>query len=187
MGYNMLQYTVDYTSPHEDFWREILGPLRGTQLRMAEVGCLEGRSSRWFVENILTHPRSQLDCVDTWDDNDVYQRFWRNTVGLSKIRAVRGNSSTLVWDEVYDVIYLDADHKPQSVLIDACNSWQALKSGGILIFDDYRLVDPSRAVDVAPAINAFCGVMGLTKQYSPWDPTTHQEHDWGQVVVRKSP
>src|SRR5439155_1145182 len=37
-----------------------------------------------------------------------------------------------------DFVYIDGSHNARDVLIDAINSWQAIKDGGLLIFDDYE-------------------------------------------------
>ena len=182
----MLQYTVDWTTPHEPIWLEWLGHLRDKPgIRMAEIGCFEGRSSRWFVENILTGEGSKLCVVDNFAGGS-YVAFCRNVEALAITWIANDSKHLHDGREPFDAIYLDADHKPSSVLIDACNAWQALKPGGILIFDDYHLVDTSRAVDVKPAVDAFCGIMGLTKHHSPWPNPKWLDDDHGQVMVRKS-
>mgnify|MGYP003345107982 FL=1 len=38
----------------------------------------------------------------------------------------------------YDFIYIDGSHTAADVLVDACMSWQLLKQGGIMLFDDYH-------------------------------------------------
>ena len=37
----------------------------------------------------------------------------------------------------YDFIYVDAAHTAEAVYADATDSWELLKSGGIIAFDDY--------------------------------------------------
>jgi len=184
----MLQYTVDWTTPHEAQWREWLGHLIGVdEVFMAELGCHEGRSSRWFIENILTGQGARLWTFDIFPFPEIAARFYRNTEGLvlnRKLSCEWCSSRGMQAFNNFDAIYIDADHKPSSVLIDACNAWQALKPGGILIFDDYRLVDMSRAVDVKTAVDSFCFAMGLTMHHSPW-PTQYPD-DHGQVMVKKS-
>jgi Methyltransferase domain len=179
----MLQYTKDWTTSHIPEWLVWLDHLRGAPgVRMAEIGCFEGRSTRWFVENL--NPET-MACVDNWSGSR-YDTWKRNTQGLLCVTWVGEESWYLLSRyHQYDLIYLDADHKPSSVLIDACNAWQALKPGGTLIFDDYRLVDASRGVNVKVAVDSFCYVMGLMMHHSPW-PKPEYPDDWGQVMVRKS-
>ena len=41
----------------------------------------------------------------------------------------------------YDYIYIDGSHMPKWVLIDAVLSWDLLKKGGLMIFDDYKHIE----------------------------------------------
>lgn len=38
---------------------------------------------------------------------------------------------------LYDFIYIDGSHVAKDVMTDACMAWPLLKSGGIIVFDDY--------------------------------------------------
>jgi len=38
----------------------------------------------------------------------------------------------------FDIVYIDGSHKAKNVLADAILSWELLKTGGIMIFDDYK-------------------------------------------------
>jgi hypothetical protein len=51
---------------------------------MAEIGCYEGRSSRWYVENVLTGPGAALVCLDIWPAHapDIEAHFDYNTRDL---------------------------------------------------------------------------------------------------------
>ncbi len=42
--------------------------------------------------------------------------------------------------ETFDIIYIDGSHMKNDVLEDAVLSWRLLKSGGLVIFDDYQHV-----------------------------------------------
>jgi len=37
----------------------------------------------------------------------------------------------------FDLIYVDGDHRPDPVYMDAVNSFKACKDGGFILFDDY--------------------------------------------------
>lgn len=59
-------YRLDWTTWHFQDWGRWLGPLRDKPVRGIEIGTFEGRSSRWFLENIITHPDSHLTCIDPY-------------------------------------------------------------------------------------------------------------------------
>ena len=40
--------------------------------------------------------------------------------------------------EKYDIVYIDASHKAKDVMVDTVLSWEMLKIGGIMMFDDYE-------------------------------------------------
>ena len=40
-------------------------------------------------------------------------------------------------EPIFDFVYIDASHSPEDVIFDAINSFRYLKTGGMMIFDDY--------------------------------------------------
>src|SRR5689334_15173769 len=64
------KFTVDWFSSNIDHWENWLNVLKNKpRLRFLEIGCFEGRATRWFLENILTHRTSKIVCVDTFLGN----------------------------------------------------------------------------------------------------------------------
>lgn len=148
---------------HEDFFSSNIPSLikafndlkltgRG-DLAFLEIGSFEGRSTRWFMEEIVTHPTAHLTCIDTWLGSDempqrnkvnLYPRFVHNIFPfLEKMTIVRGDankmlSKQIITEKMYDVIYIDADHYAKSALTQAVLTWPLLKSGGVMVWDDYR-------------------------------------------------
>ncbi len=47
----------------------------------------------------------------------------------------------------FDLIYIDGDHRPDSVYIDAINSFELCKSNGFILFDDYDWNDTGVGID----------------------------------------
>lgn len=135
-------FSEDWFSNRIPTWERILRPLAGKPLAYLEVGLFEGRSALWMLENILTHPDSRLTGVDLFTGT-VKQTYEKNLelggfaerattiVGYSQkvLRTLPGGT--------FDVIYIDGSHTADDVLADAVLSWELLKPGGILIFDDY--------------------------------------------------
>ena len=155
------QYSVDWTNSRGEEWMKHLSRFRGKPgAQGLEVGCLEGRSTLWFVDNVLTHPTAKMTCVDIFEPQN--EARFDNNVRVSghaeKIIKHKGYSQdvlrTLEYD-TYDFVYIDGCHLASCVLSDAVLVWDLLKPGAILIFDDYfwRMHKPANmrpklAVDV---------------------------------------
>jgi len=137
-------FSEDWFTQHIPTWEEILGHLKGKpNIHYLEIGVWEGRSFIWMLENILTHPTAKATCIDIFP-GQVKEDFLANLkIGgfLEKVTVIIGRSQIRLRDlpiNSVDIIYIDGSHTAKDVLIDAVYSWQLLKTGGIMIFDDYR-------------------------------------------------
>lgn len=138
-------FTADWMSGQSKHWPQDLAKFAGRPgVRMLEIGSYEGRSAIWFLENILTHPDSRLVCVDPFSDGRQEMRFDHNMKlcsGQARLEKRPGRSETILPQlerASFDVIYVDGSHAAPFVLLDAMLSWELLKPGGILLFDDYE-------------------------------------------------
>jgi len=147
-----------------------------------EIGCFEGLTSNYIVDNLLTE-NGKLICIDPLADGytptlpmqpvfeNQYERFVHNIKehGESgKIHVFQGESQSILDpNRVFmgiidpsqtvsetirigmigevDFIYIDGDHDPEMVYIDAVNSFRYAKIGGIILFDDYNWNDVHNA------------------------------------------
>jgi hypothetical protein len=133
----------------------------GTPLTFAEVGVFEGRSTIWFVENVIgmtlngrpCFPDSVYHCIEP----DPAPNFDHNIALLQKKVPHVRVSHHKEYSEHFlpkliggplddpadcprlDFGYLDGDHNAQGVLRDAVMMWELLKVGGIMLFDDYEM------------------------------------------------
>jgi len=189
------RFSYDWVTPHADEWARDLEHLAGKPgVRALEVGCFEGQSACWFLDNVLTHPSSRLICVDPFavPMGSVLLRYFEGyfdhniaASGASdRVTKMIGYSQVVLralQPASFDLIYIDGSHKVGDVLQDAVLAWTVLRSGGVVMFDDYALVDdvaaglqaraPGRALD------AFIGLVG--------SDATVIRRDW-QLVLRKS-
>jgi len=81
------------------------------------------------------------------DLRELYEQFAFNVatakkpdqqLTILKRRSYEGLADLIAKDWVFDFIYIDGDHTAPAVLTDACMAWPLLKSGGIMLFDDYH-------------------------------------------------
>jgi predicted O-methyltransferase YrrM len=138
------EFTMDWVSDDASVWLEHLKPLQGRPgVRALEIGSFEGRSAIWFLENILTEDSARITCVDTFPEESYEERFDRNiqATGVAhKVEKITGYSQIALRQlpiGSYDFAYVDGCHQATCVISDAVLSFELLKPGGILIFDDY--------------------------------------------------
>jgi SAM-dependent methyltransferase len=171
-------FTTDWVTPHEQTWRETLKLFKGRpNVRALEIGSYEGRSAIWFLENILTDPSSSIITIDLFN-GPFEQVFDRNVSGfknqVTKIKAPSHDALRPLKPGSFDFVYIDGSHVAKDVFLDAALSWDLLKPGGVLIFDDYELKGP--AGEPKPALDAFLNV---------FDPYIKVKHKGSQLIVKK--
>lgn len=133
-----------------------------------------------MLDNVLTADDSVIDVVDTfggslneggmhWDDayefDELYNKFTHNIQKHKhKVNIHKGESSRVLRElslqkqNHYDFVYIDGSHTAYAVLEDAILMHPMLKSGGIVVFDDYLWKDrdnlhPTNSPELA--INCF--------------------------------
>lgn len=157
--------TTDWVSPFFNSWIEALGHRQHEHLRILELGTWEGRSAIFFAE-FFHH--AQITCVDTFcggidiDQNNISQlvaniekNFDANTSSYGH-RITKHKTTTLQAlagftqiADTFDVIFLDASHQRDDVMLDTLLAWSILAPDGTMIFDDYD------CPTVKPAIDTF--------------------------------
>ena len=139
------------------------------ELHMLEIGSFEGESTVWFLENLLSNPKSTITCIDPWtsysqDSSSLssYEKegtewdftthkntFLHNIMesGVDgKVVVNQGYSNEelpklITQKEKYNIIFIDGNHVAPMVLMDAVMSFPLLTDDGIIIFDDYEWVN----------------------------------------------
>jgi len=145
-----------------ELWKEALKYyVDKPNLNFLEIGTGGCRSGIWTLENILTGDNCKLTTVDIsatrkWSkdqkvesvvfDEDTEYDIRENLkpyIEENKCEFVESDSKKFLKtfnveeNKILDFIYIDGWHEPDYVVTDACLAWPSLKSGGILIFDDY--------------------------------------------------
>lgn len=135
--------------------------------RILEIGCFEGRATCWMLQNMLADDGT-IYCVDTFKGGQEHQNlnltdlktiFEENVCIAQKLdqnvmiierTSVQALARIIISEQEFDFIYVDGSHEIQDVITDACMAFQVLKSGGVMLFDDYEGTE-----DMKTAINTF--------------------------------
>lgn len=144
-----------------------------TLLNCMEIGSWQGLSAVFLLSYF---DNANLTCVDTWEGADEHKNeHATNHEILSKAEKVfdanlaeyedrltkyKGTSYRYFNDcfeiEKFDLIYIDGSHHSDDVVVDAIKSFEMLKLGGLMIFDDYLWKYYDSTIDnPIGAINAF--------------------------------
>lgn len=127
--------------------------------RLAELGVAVGSFSRFMIDELKPtrfdafdifqlHHKEKLWGRDTSEyfqggnHIEYYKSVFAREIEHGTVRIFEGDSSTQLStqdDQIYDVIYIDADHTLEGVTRDATVAAQKLKDDGLLIFNDYIL------------------------------------------------
>lgn len=170
--------------------------LAGKPVRYLEIGVFEGRSARWMLENILTHPESRMVGIDPWPiEGDPFEDRARANLAPfgDRVELIKGRSDVVLRegrfaDESFDIALIDGDHRALPALTDSVLVWPLLKVGGMCTWDDYgwhrapwkrkpRHERPQHAIDAFLAAipgqyeQLFRGYqIGVTKTAGPLGP-----------------
>jgi predicted O-methyltransferase YrrM len=153
-----------------------------------EVGSYEGASACYLIEKLAPHNPIEIHCVDTWEGGVEHQtgglaeanmqsvesRFLHNTQSAIQQSAhhvdlhIHKGYSDMCMAQLlsqgkqgyFDFVYIDGSHQAPDVLCDAVLGFKLLKTGGVMVFDDYLwLEELATGRDILrcpkPAIDAF--------------------------------
>lgn len=188
-----MTYSFDWFSNNIGFLSKVLAPWAGRPgVQMLEIGSFEGRSTNWFLDNILTGAKSFITCVDTFGGSaehaglelsDLHERFLANTAHAgARVSAYCGRSDTYCAQHAhnyFDIIYVDGSHTVEDIMIDALLAWRLLKPGGIMVFDDYGWGD-----HLAPELRPKVAIDAFVAAYAPRLRVV--AHDYQYAVVKIS-
>lgn len=191
----MPHFTYDWFSHNIPSLKKNLNEFVDKPIFFMEIGSFQGRSALWFLENILTHQESRLICIEPFTGNienspsvvENMGEIFKNNVLMSpygeKVALIdKPSKEALMMPALrglqFDVIYVDGDHRAAAVMADAVLAFDLLKSGGIMIFDDFMGGGDKMMTPEQPHI----GVLGFTNAYAPYIDIIHQEY---QLMFKK--
>ena len=171
--YRGKSFSIDWTSWHFPNWLRLLRRYRGRPTRVIEIGSWEGRSALFFLNYL---PPARIVCIDTFaggqehlESRDyrsllrrVERRFDANTrefgPRVQKIKATSADALSALAHEGrrFDIAYIDGSHRADDVKSDAALSWPLMRTGGLVIFDDYLWDNQQGPSEIPkPGIDAF--------------------------------
>lgn len=152
------KFSQDWTQPLLQSLQYLYPTPPTAPMCVVEIGSFEGRGTLEFFKHLISHHvDSRIYCVDPWVDgtyvpgsSDVvldvlfanqYSNFMKNVLPMgARIIPMRGTSNEklpLIPSNSVDLVYVDGDHNPNQVFMDAELALRVLKPGGIILFDDY--------------------------------------------------
>jgi SAM-dependent methyltransferase len=198
-------FSVDWFSHNIPVWNQVFEHFKligKDNLRFLEIGCFEGRATRYMLESILTGTDSKIDVVDTFGGslneggmgiamsdyafNELYNKFVGNIEPYKeRVTIHRGLSGDVLKQgfdkESYDFIYVDGSHTAYDVLQDAVLAHSLLKVGGIMIFDDFGWKDNN---NLHPTNSPELGVVAFLNAYELHYNVVFQGYQLGVVKVK---
>ncbi len=174
------QFTRDWFTNKIPVWKHYLQHFSQVPgVNVLEIGSFEGMSTCWLLDNLLTHPSARITCIDI----NFPEKFGFNisqTGAAEKVTQLVGNSHHILPfldPNAYDLIYIDGCHQASHVQQDAVLSWNLLKVGGLMIFDDYLWSHPRH-----PGQEPKIGIDAFLDSVKSEVEILHQAY---QVIVKK--
>ena len=123
-----------------------------------EIGCLEGRSTCWLLENVCCHRPSSIWSVDPFKqmpdgplagvDMQQVGKTFRENIQMFRAKEIGYHDLFTMssrdfyrqgfdLDYSFDFAFIDGSHAAPDVLCDAVGCYDRVRPDGLLIFDDY--------------------------------------------------
>ena len=142
----VLTYSNNYTDRNTKNWLKVTENLiNKPNVKMLELGTYEARSSKFFIDNILTGKNSELVTVDFKPDITEYSQSNINKMEkyYPNFKFIKADFKVFLAEEVslnkkYDIIYQDGGKLLLTTMYQLICCFYLLNSGGILIIDDYE-------------------------------------------------
>jgi len=111
------------------------------ETKILEIGIWEAESTKYIMQNYLTHEDSILEAVDIRIQDAAFEAVWElpEYERTTLIETPSDNFFDVLNEETYDVILIDGDHMYSQVLRDGLNASKILEDNGIIVFDDVQL------------------------------------------------
>ncbi len=173
-------FTKDWFSVNIPNWEKALNSFADLpEIQGLEIGSFQGMSACWLLDYILTNPTAKITCIDL-SFNPEFDLNIPKTGVSEKVIKLEGYSQEILPTlppNTYNFVYIDGCHLASVVLQDALLSWNLIKPGGIIIFDDYEYRDPEH-----PEEDTRKGIDQFLKTISEPIKIIHQGY---QLIIQK--
>jgi SAM-dependent methyltransferase len=154
------KFTSDWFSNNIERWEKHVKPKLlkyGKGVRILDIAPYEGRSTLWLLDNI---PGCHVTVLQTSTNKKVIKNLDNN------LQPYKNRASILVggleqlsnmMNEAFDFINIDIGVDARFTLEAAVTSFNLLKPGGLMVFDDYTTDRLHGYQCPKPAIDAFTG------------------------------
>jgi hypothetical protein len=157
-------------------------PFFNGPINYLEIGVSDGGNAIHIANSYCNDPNSKIYCVDPWMDYDGYpeykgeqQKGWltfnkniRKSVHFEKFIVKRGLSENIVPtfdNDFFDLIFVDGNHETKYVYQDGKMSFDKLKSGGYIVFDDYDNTWPQTMKGIDMFLNEYASKIKIICNY----------------------
>ena len=141
-------FTTDIFSHRISIWTKYFQPLAPKAIAVLQIGCYQGMSACWILDEILSHQASKLTCIDSNFERHFKENILK-TGSESKVTFLEGDVHQLIEDctpNSFDLINLqDRCKLSQHIATDARLAWNLLKPGGFMVFSSYGWRNPQDA------------------------------------------
>lgn len=135
----------------------------GRAVKVLDIAPHEGRSTVWLLDNV---PGCHVTVLQTSDDTKVIRNMLHNlsmqqhSNASASVSVLLGGLEKLppLKHESFDFVYVDSGHDARFTLEAAVQSFNLLKPGGLMVFDDYTTDRLHGYQCPKPAIDAFVSV-----------------------------
>jgi predicted O-methyltransferase YrrM len=137
-------------------WDKFLSKFVNKKTNILEIGSYKGDATCVILEHLATNPDTKVYAIDTWEGSPEYpdgqdfskvENEFNNRIKntgkekqLIKMKMLSSKGLIILIEKkiMFDFIFIDASHEAKNVISDAILSWEILKPGGVIIFDDYE-------------------------------------------------
>ena len=150
-------------------WSQYI-PIQNKPIQYLEIGVHKGINIIDMAKSYCQHSDSRMYCVDPWMDYDEYPEYkgqqdilfgiFNNAIKPYADKCIlhRGLSDDIVptfSNDFFDIIFVDGNHETEFVYRDGKMSFEKVKSGGYIIFDDYNPEWPQTIVGIDKFLNEY--------------------------------
>lgn len=140
------KFTIDMTGDFHEIAAQVFGKFKGLPVSYLEIGVYEGRSGVWMLDNILTNAHSSYVGIDPYETahrhalKTALSNFAQHENTRIYVRFSYDILPQFIVDQ-FDMIYVDGCHSYVGCKLDLEQAWPLLKSGGVMLCDDYNRDD----------------------------------------------